>query len=134
MFDDVVRWFHLVATAVWVGGLITLGALVMAVRRADADRSILKAMAQQFGRVSWTAMAVAITTGIIQLSRSDESLSDDTGYATALFIKLTLVGLAAGLTLFHQMTAKTASPASRGVVQGLILLTSLGIMAAAVAI
>lgn len=106
----------------------------MAVRRASADRSILKAMALQFGQVSWTAMAVAIATGVIQLSRSDVSLSNDTGYAAALFIKLTLVGVAAGLTLFHQLTAKTASSASRGIVQGLILLSSLGIVAAAVAL
>jgi putative copper export protein len=134
MVDDVVRWFHLLASAVWVGGLITLGALVVAVRRAGADRAILRAMAQQFGRVSWTAMAAAVVTGVIQLIRSDASLSDDNGYAATLFLKLTLVGLAAGLTLFHQFTAKTASPASRGIVQGLILLTSLGIFAAAVAL
>jgi len=134
MFDDVVQWFHLVAAAVWVGGLITLGALVVAARQAGAEREVLRAMAKQFGRVSWTAMAVAIATGVIQLSRSDVSLSDDTGYAAALLIKLTLVGVAAGLTLFHQLTAKTASPASRGIVQALILLTSLGIMAAAIAL
>lgn len=134
MFDDVMRWVHLLAMAVWVGGLITLGALVMAVRRAGADRSVLKVMAQQFGRVSWTAMAVAIVTGITLLSRSDVSLSDDTGYAVALLIKLTLVGIAAGLAIFHQLTARTASPASRGIVQALILLSSLGIVAAAVAL
>ena len=75
-----------------------------------------------------------VVTGVIELSRSDVSLSDDTGYAVAVLIKLTLVGLAAGLTLFHQLTAKTASPASRGIVQGLILVTSLGIVAAAVAL
>jgi putative copper export protein len=134
MVDDIVRFLHLVAAAVWVGGLITLGALVMAVRRAGADRAILKAMAQQFGRVSWAAMAVAIVTGVIQLAQLDISLSNDTGYATMLLVKLTLVGIAAGLTLFHQLTAKTASPASRGIIQGLVLVTSLGIVAAAVAL
>mgnify|MGYP001812585850 FL=1 len=132
MFDDVVRFLHLVAMAVWVGGLITLGALVMAVRRAGADRPVLKAMAQQFGRVSWTAMAVAIVTGVILLSRSNVSLTDDTGSAVALLVKLTLVGIAAGLAVFHQLTAKSASPASRGIVQALIMLTSLGVVAAAV--
>ncbi|MBT8164305.1 MAG: hypothetical protein KJO97_02055, partial [Acidimicrobiia bacterium] len=69
MFDDVVRFLHLVGMAVWVGGLITLGALVMAVRRGGADRPVLKAMAQQFGKLSWTAMAVAIVTGVTLLSR-----------------------------------------------------------------
>lgn len=131
MFDDIVRFLHLVAAAVWVGGLITLGALVMAVRRAGAEREVLRAMARQFGRLSWTAMAVAVITGVIQIGSRDLGNND---YAVKLLIKLTLVGVAAGLTLFHQLTAKTASPASRGIVQGLILLTSLGIMAAAVAL
>ena len=134
MLDDIVRWLHLIAASVWVGGLITLGALVAAVRRTEADRSVLQAMARQFGRLSWSAMAVAVATGVVQLSRSNVSLSSDTDYAVALFVKLTLVGLAAGLALFHQLTAKQSSPAVRGAIQGLILLVSLGIVAAAVAL
>ncbi|NNC90970.1 MAG: hypothetical protein HKN80_00620 [Acidimicrobiia bacterium] len=134
MFDDVVRWLHLIAAGVWVGGLITLGALVAAVRRAGADRSILRAMAHQFGKVSWAAMVMAVVTGIVQLSRSDVSLSEDSGYAAALLVKLIFVGLAAGLALFHQLTARTSTPTTRGIVQGLILVSSLGIMAAAVAL
>ena len=110
MFDDSVRWLHLIAASVWVGGLITLGALVVAVRRAGGERSILKAMARQFGRLSWTAMAVALVTGVVQLARSNVSLSSDTDYAVALFVKLTLVGVAAGLALFHQLTAQRSSP------------------------
>ncbi len=131
MFDDVVRWFHLIAASVWVGGLITLGALVAAVRQAGADRAILRAMAQQFGRLSWTAMGVAVVTGVIQIGSRDLGNND---YAVKLLVKLTLVGLAAGLTLFHQLTAKTASPAARGIVQALIMLASLGTVAAAVAL
>jgi putative copper export protein len=134
MLDDLVRFLHLVAASIWVGGLITLGALAMAVRRAGADRTVLQAMARQFGRLSWTAMGVAVVTGVIRLARSEVSLSSDTGYAVALFIKLSLVGLAAALALIHQMTARTTSPATRGALQGLILATSLGIVGAAVAL
>lgn len=124
----------MLAAGVWIGGLITLGALVAAVRRAEADRSVLQAMARQFGKLSWAAMGVAVVTGVIQLSRLEFSLSDNTGFATTLMIKLTLVGVAAGLALFHQFTARTSTPAKRGLVQGLILLSSLGILAAAVAL
>ncbi len=134
MLDDSIRWLHLIAASIWVGGLITLGALVAAARRAGAERSILRAMARQYGRLSWTAMALALATGVVQLARSDVSLSSDTDYAVALFVKLTLVGLAAGLALFHQLTAQRSSPAFRGAIQGLILLASLGIVAAAVAL
>lgn len=134
MIDDTVRWLHLIAASIWVGGLIVLGALVAAVRRAGADRSVLTAMARQFGRVSWAAMGVALATGVVQLARSDVSLSSDTQYAVALGIKLALVGVAAGLALFHQLTARDSSPAVRGAIQGLILLASLGIVGAAVAL
>lgn len=50
----VVRWVHLVAAAVWLGGLITLAALVVALRREGADRALLQASARMFARVSWT--------------------------------------------------------------------------------
>ncbi|MBT8201680.1 MAG: hypothetical protein HKN74_09730 [Acidimicrobiia bacterium] len=132
MLDDSIRWLHLVATSVWLGGLITLGALVGAVRGAGADRTVLTAMARRFGTLSWAALAVLVVTGILQLARSEISLRDDTDYAVTLFVKLALVGIAAGLALFHQMTARTSSPATRGIVQAAILLAGLGVVAAAV--
>ena len=63
----VTRWVHLVAVATWTGGLIVLAALVVALRRAGADRELLRAAARQFGRVSWAAMAVAVLTGVAQV-------------------------------------------------------------------
>ena len=46
-----VLWIHLVAGAVWLGGLITLGAVVMTLRKEGVDRSVLQAVARQFGRL-----------------------------------------------------------------------------------
>jgi len=129
---DLVRWFHLLAATVWVGGLITLGALVSAARGAGADRAQLQAMARQFGRVSWAAMIVAIATGVIQLSEIDVSGGIDSRFGRVLFVKLLLVGAAIALAAGHQVTAKNTSPRVRGIIQGLILLTSLGILASAV--
>ncbi len=129
---DLVRWLHLIGASVWVGGLITLGALVPALRRAGAERELLQAMARQFGRVSWAAMALAVITGIIQLTRVDLGRGAATSYGRALFAKLLLVGLAAALALGHQLTARSTTPAVRGIIQGLILLSSLGILAMAV--
>lgn len=129
---DLVRWLHLIAASVWVGGLITLGALVPSLRRAGAGREVLQAMARQFGRVSWSAMALAVVTGVIQLTRVDLSGGAATSYGRALFAKLLLVGVAAALALGHQLTARTTTAAVRGVIQALILLSSLGILAMAV--
>ena len=131
---DLVRWFHLLGAAVWIGGLVTVGALVPALRRAGADRTQLQAMARQFGRVSWVAMLLAIATGVIQLVRVDVSSGIDTTYGRTLFAKLLLVGAALALALGHQLTARNTSPKVRGVIQALIMLASLGILAAAVAL
>jgi copper transport protein len=126
MMEEAVRFLHLLAAATWVGGLITLGALVPAVRRAGGDRALLRAMARRFGQVSWTAMAVAVATGLYQLTLRP--------WSTALSVKTGLVGLVVVLAGWHQAAATRQSPALRGALQGLILLLSVGIVAAAVAI
>ena len=124
---DVVHWLHLVAASVWTGGLIVLGALVVALRKAGARRELLQAAARQFGKVSWTAMGIAVLTGIGQVHGK--------GFAWTkgmLPWKLAVVGLAIALAAYHQFTARKASPAARGIIQLLILLVSLGIFAVAV--
>lgn len=121
-----IRWAHLVAGAVWVGGLITLAALVAAVRREDVDRSVLQAMARMFGRVSWTAMGVAVLSGAWM---AIDYISDP-----ALAVKVGTVALTAMLAGWHQFMAAEQSPQARGILQGLILVSSLGIVAAAVAL
>ena len=124
-----IRWLHLRAAAVWTGGLITLAALVVALREAGAQTEHLRAAARQFGRVSWTAMVIAIATGLWQVHR----LALDWGYGR-LHLKIGLVGLAVILAGVHQLTARRSSPATRGVIQLLILVVSLAIFAAAVAL
>ncbi len=94
---------------------------------------MLQAVARQFGRLSWTAMGVAVITGIIQVVQLDIASDLRNTFGRSLFVKLLAVGLAAGLALAHQLTAKNSTPAVRGAMQGAILLASLGIFAAAVA-
>ena len=131
---DLFRFLHLVAAAVWTGGLITLGALVPAMRKAGVDRRQLQAVARQFGRVSWTAMSVALITGVIQLARLDTDMSMQSGFGRRLFFKLLLVATAVSLALWHQYTARRSSPRIRGMFEALTLLFSLAIFAAAVAL
>jgi putative copper export protein len=124
---ELLKWIHLLAAATWTGGLITLAALVPAMRSAGAERPLLQAVARQFGRVSWVALGVAVVTGIWQVEL--------VGYPWAdLTFKLTLVVIAAGLALVHQLTARRSTAAMRGLLQGVILLTSIGIFGAAVAL
>ncbi len=119
-----IRWLHLVAMAVWVGGLITLGALVGALRRHGVEREILRLMARRFGVVSWTAMAVLVVTGLVQ--------GFDRGWDRLLTVKATGVGAVVALAAWHQVAARNQSPAVRGLLQASILAVSLGVVSVSV--
>ncbi len=125
--NDVLHWFHLLAASVWIGGMITMGAIVQAARSADVSRAQLRSMARRFGAVSWAAMALAVITGIAQVFRLEVDLS------APFAIKLVLVSMAVALAFAHREIARQASPAVRGAMEAVLLLLSLGILAAAVA-
>jgi putative copper export protein len=125
----VVRWVHLVAAATWVGGLVVMGPLVMALRRAGVQREQLQAGARAFAQVTWTAMAIAIVTGIAQVELIGFPWSDP-----RLHLKMGMVGLACALALGHQLVARRVSGPVRGVQEVAILLASLGVVGAAVAL
>lgn len=128
--DEMIRWIHIVAAAVWVGGQITVAALVPALRKAGATTDHVRAAARRFGTVAWTAIGVSVLTGIVQLIRLDYPTRGN----TALLIKLVLVGIAVAVAWFHQMIARGAPPALRGALEGTLLLLALAIVAAAVAL
>ena len=127
MLLDLVRWVHLLAASVWTGGLIVLAVLVVALRRAGADREYLRAAARAFGWASWTAMGVAIVTGILQVVLIPLPWAHG-----RLHLKIGLVALAVVLAFVHTLTARATGPALRGIIQLAILIVSLGIYGAAV--
>jgi len=124
-----VRFLHLVAAATWTGGMLTLALLVVALRRAGAERAHLQAAARMFGRVSWAAMAIAIATGITQVIWMRLPWS----YGR-LHVKIGLVAFAVLVAGVHQLTAKRTSARTRGMIQAVLLLASLAIFAAAVSL
>ena len=124
---DLVLWAHLLAAAVWTGGLIVLGFLVAAIRKQTDDVEVLRAMARRFGVVSWTAIAIAITAGIWMYTELGLPWRD-------FEVKGGLIVLAVVLAAVHQFTAKRTSPAVRGILQLAILIVSVGIFGAAVAL
>ncbi len=123
--DQVAFWLHLLGAATWTGGLVVLAALVPALRRAGADRSILQAAARRFSVVGWAAMALAVLTGLWLMMSYEVPLA-------LLGWKVGLVGAIVVLTAVHQLTASRTSPALRGTVQGVILLLSILTFAVAV--
>ncbi len=121
------RWIHLVAAAVWLGGMITLAVLVGALRRAGADRAVIVAAARGFARLSWPALVVAILTGLAQV----HVLVLPWSYR-ALQIKVALVAVTALVALVHVRLARRLGPGARGALEATLLLLSLAIFAAAV--
>jgi uncharacterized membrane protein len=130
MLDDLIRWLHVLAAAVWVGGMITVAALVPVLRKAGVERAVIQAAARRFGAAAWTALTVSAVTGVIQLSRLGVEVRGN----TVLMTKLALVGLSVGLTFVHQEIARDVSPAMRGIMEGMLLLLGLGILYAAVSL
>ena len=121
-----VFYLHLLAATVWVGGLITVGVTISAVRGVTDDRSVLAAIARRFGVLSWIAMTVLIVTGLIQAA--------DYGWGGLLLVKVSLVLASIILSIWHTLGAHTQLPARRVMIQATILILALVILALAVAL
>jgi|SRR5437899_1355783 len=106
--DLAIRSLHLVAAAVWVGGMVFLGVAVGAARRTLGDReriALLRQLGRRFLLVGGIAMAVLIATGTDMASDRLASFEDlfDAGYGRRLAGKLGLVIAVILLTAFHSL-------------------------------
>lgn len=110
---DVIRLFlHVLAATIWVGGQLTLAALVPVLRRVAPEST--KAAAQQFQKVAWPAFAVLIATGVWNMMAESGEEKDE--HAAVLGIKMVFV-LLSGLGAFlHQRSKSTAGTAIWGAV------------------
>ena len=99
---DTVRLFlHVLAATVWVGGQLTLAALVPALRRFD--REVTRVAARRFNQVAWVAFAVLIVTGVWNILAVPDGSA---AYRTTLTVKLAVVA-ASGITAFCHMRARS---------------------------
>lgn len=119
---DTVRLFlHVVAASVWVGGQITLAALVPVLRRSGVD--VPKAAANAFNRIAWPAFGILIVTGIWNVIA--EHSKEHGSYNTTLMVKYALV-IASGATAYIHAQAK--SKTNLAIFGALTGLTALGAM------
>lgn len=124
---DTVRLFlHVLAATIWVGGQLTLAALVPAIRGFEG---VGKVAARRFNQVAWPAFGVLVATGIWNMLEPEEG-HDTAAYKTTLNIKMSIV-LLSGVSAFLHARAKTKKGlAIWGAVAGLTALAALffGIM------
>ena len=92
---ETIRLFlHVLAATVWVGGQVTLAALVPALRAAGTD--VPKAAANAFNRIAWPAFGVLVLTGVWNVIAADD---DSAAFQNTLSLKYALV-LASGVTAY----------------------------------
>jgi copper transport protein len=87
---------HLLAVAVWLGGLSTL---VVALFRAPAQTPVEATTVRRFSRLAFGAVLVLVATGIYQSWRQLGSWSalTDTSYGQLLLVKVGLVAVLVGI-------------------------------------
>jgi len=110
-----VRWLHVLAMALFVGGQLVLVIAIVPTLRG-AHREQLRAIARRFGWASLAALAVLIVTG--SALASHDHLWD----TTTLQVKLGLVVAAGALILWHMRSPQ------RHALEGLVFVVSLAIV------
>jgi putative copper export protein len=120
-FDTVRLFLHVLAATVWVGGQLTLAALVPALRRLGTD--VPKAAARAFNRVAWPAFGVLIVTGIWNVAAEHDKVHGR--YRTTLLIKLSVVALSGLTALMHARTRSRTGLAVFGALTGISALAAL---------
>ena len=121
--DGVRLFLHVLAATVWVGGQLTLGALVPALRGAGAD--VPRIAARAFGRVAWSAFAVLVVTGIWNIAAAPHSDTKENGYQATLGIKLGFVVLSGLAAWWHQRARSRVALAAGGALAALFSVAAL---------
>ena len=119
---DTIRLFlHVLAATIWVGGQLTLAALVPVLRRLGAE--IPRAAARRFNQVAWPAFAVLVVTGIWNIAAVHTQISGS--YETTLVVKLIVVAISGVTAALHARARNPRWIAVFGALTGLSALAAL---------
>jgi putative copper export protein len=114
---DTVRVFvHVLAATIWVGGQLTLAALVPRLRAGAPDA--VRITARRFNTVAWPAFGVLVASGIWNLFEVDIA-GTGTDYQVTLFVKLMLVAASGGGAAVHAIGRSKAAIVLGGIAAGL---------------
>ena len=119
---DTIRLFlHVLAATVWVGGQITLAALVPVLRRLGAE--IPRTAARRFNLIAWPAFGVLVLTGIWNIVAVRSQISGS--YETTLVVKLIVVAISGITAALHARARSTMWIAVYGALTGISALAAL---------
>lgn len=119
---DTVRLFlHVLAATIWVGGQITLAALVPVLRRVSPTAP--RTVARRFNLVAWPAFGVLLLTGIWNVLAVGSGQSDR--YQVTLDVKMAVVAVSGVAAYLHARSTRPATLAAFGALTGLSALAAL---------
>ena len=87
-------WLHMLATVIWIGGLVTLSIFVLppasqTLKPADYA-ALLERIQKRLDPAAWFSLALLLATGMIQMSSSDSYqgfLAIENRWAVAMLVK-----------------------------------------------
>ena len=120
-WDPFRLFLHVLAATVWVGGQLTLAALVPGLRQLGAE--VPRAAARRYNQVAWPAFAVLILTGIWNMIAVRSQISGS--YQATLVVKLIVVAISGVTAALHARARSTAGLAVFGTLTGLSALAAL---------
>jgi putative copper export protein len=119
---DTIRLFlHVLAATVWVGGQLTLAALVPVLRRLGTE--VPRTAARRFNQVAWPAFAVLVLTGVWNVIAERSKVSGS--YETTLVVKLVVVAVSGVTAALHARARSAAGLAVFGALTGVSALAAL---------
>ena len=119
---DTIRLFlHVLSATIWVGGQLTLAALVPVLRRLGGE--IPRAAARAFNRVAWPAFAVLVLTGVWNVIAERGKITGS--YEVTLVVKLVVVVISGVTAALHARARSAAGLAVFGALTGISALAAL---------
>jgi putative copper export protein len=111
-----VLWVHVLSACVWIGGQITILAVLPVVRRTPGMPA---AVGRSFQRIAWPAFALLLLTGLFNVWYLQIGWSQlwDTAAGRTLTVKLGMVaasGIATAAHVLHQRRRRLAGVAPSG--------------------
>jgi putative copper export protein len=131
---QVVLWLHIVAATVWIGGQITIAALLPLLR---GQPELLERGARRFQRIAWIAFGLLVVTGIWNIHNAGITLHEMQADARGrtLVLKLGFVASSGAAAAAHALVVapRAARTSSGGLRASSATLGSVSLLAAVLA-
>jgi putative copper export protein len=118
--DSIRIFLHVIGATIWVGGQLTLAALVPVLRAVDP--TLPKKAARAFNKVAWPAFGLLVLTGIWNVAKVPADASSN--YHTVLAAKMSVVALSGVAAYLHSKAKSTPALAIWGALSGLSALVA----------